>query len=116
MCLFFQLLNLLDVIVDSAGSKSTPSDKPLISTSQSPPGPQVSAVEAETNTGSDILTSKADASTTVNDSSKPTPIDNNVESESQRVLSNLPQSELRLLCSLLAHEGYAYRPLFVNLC
>ncbi|KAI5435470.1 hypothetical protein KIW84_022051 [Lathyrus oleraceus] len=100
-----QLLNLLDVIVDSAGSKSTPSDKPLISTSQSPPGPQVSAVEAETNTGSDILTSKADASTTVNDSSKPTPVDNNVESESQRVLSNLPQSELRLLCSLLAHEG-----------
>ncbi|KAL5071669.1 hypothetical protein RYX36_022556 [Vicia faba] len=47
----------------------------------------------------------ADAPTTVNDSSKPTPVDNNMESESQRVLSNLPQSELRLLCSLLAHEG-----------
>ncbi|XP_058747804.1 E3 ubiquitin-protein ligase UPL2-like [Vicia villosa] len=100
-----QLLNLLDVIIDSARSKSTPSDKPLILTSQSPPGPQISAVEAETNTGSDILTSMADASTTANDSSKPTPVDNNMESESQRVLSNLPQSELRLLCSLLAHEG-----------
>ncbi|CAI8606104.1 unnamed protein product [Vicia faba] len=47
----------------------------------------------------------ADAPTTVNDSSKPTPVDNNMEYESQRVLSNLPQSELRLLCSLLAHEG-----------
>ncbi|CAI8585799.1 unnamed protein product [Vicia faba] len=100
-----QLLNLLDVIINSAGSKSTPSDKPSISTSQSPPGPQISAVEAETNTGSDTLTSMADAPTTVNDSSKPTPVDNNMESESQRVLSNLPQSELRLLCSLLAHEG-----------
>jgi hypothetical protein len=62
------------------------------------------------------LTSIADASTAVGDSSKPTPVDNNMESESQRVLSNLPQSELRLLCSLLAHEGYAYRPLLVDLC
>ncbi|KAL5100638.1 hypothetical protein RYX36_004965 [Vicia faba] len=45
-----QLLNLLDVIINSAGSKSTPSDKPSISTSQSPPGPQISAVDTETNT------------------------------------------------------------------
>ncbi|KAL5100636.1 hypothetical protein RYX36_004963 [Vicia faba] len=45
-----QLLNLLDVIINSARSKSTPSDKPSISTSQSPSGPQISAVDAETNT------------------------------------------------------------------
>ncbi|WJX63238.1 HECT-type E3 ubiquitin transferase [Trifolium repens] len=100
-----QLLNLLDVIIDSAGSKSSPSDKSLISASKPASGPQISAVEPEANTASGILTSMADASTAVGDSSKPTPVDNNMESESQRVLSNLPQSELRLLCSLLAHEG-----------
>ncbi|XP_045828254.1 E3 ubiquitin-protein ligase UPL1-like isoform X1 [Trifolium pratense] len=100
-----QLLNLLDVIIDSAGSKSSPSDKSLISASKPVLGPEISAVEPEANTASGILTSMADASTTVGDSSKPTPVDNNAESESQRVLNNLPQSELRLLCSLLAHEG-----------
>ncbi|KAK2376185.1 E3 ubiquitin-protein ligase UPL1 [Trifolium repens] len=100
-----QLLNLLDVIIDSAGSKSSPSDKSLISASKPASGPQISAVEPEANTASGILTSIADASTAVGDSSKPTPVDNNMESESQRVLSSLPQSELRLLCSLLAHEG-----------
>jgi len=110
LCLCFQLLNLLDVIIDSAGSKSSPSDKSLISTPKPSSGPQISAVEAETNAGS------GDASNTVNDSSKPTPVDNIIESESQSVLSNLPQSELRLLCSLLAHEGYAYRPLLLDLC
>ncbi|MCI12246.1 E3 ubiquitin-protein ligase UPL1-like [Trifolium medium] len=114
--LVMHLLNLLDVIIDSAGSKSSPSDKSLISASKPVSGPEISAVEPEANTASGILTSMADASTTVGDSSKPTPVDNNTESESQRVLNNLPQSELRLLCSLLAHEGYAYRPLLVDLC
>lgn len=109
-----QLLNLLDVIIDSAGSKSSSSDKSLVSTSKPSLGPQISAVEADVNTGSGILSSVANASTTVDDSSKPTPSDNNMEYESQRVLSNLPQAELRLLCSLLAQEGYAYGPMLVD--
>lgn len=102
-CLYFQLLNLLDVIIDSAGSKSSPSDKSLIPASKPSSGPQTSAVEAETKA-------------IVDDSTKPTTSDNNMEYESPRVLSNLPQAELRLLCSLLAQEGYAYGCRFVLFC
>lgn len=98
--MYFQLLNLLDVIIDSAGSKSSPSDKSLIPASKPSSGPQTSAVEAETKV-------------IVDDSTKPTTSDNNMEYESPRVLSNLPQAELRLLCSLLAQEGYAYGCRFV---
>lgn len=68
------------------------------------------------NTGSGNLSSGAGASTKIDDSSKPTTSGNNMECESQRVLSNLPQAELRLLCSLLAQEGYAYWPLLVDFC
>ncbi|CAL0315575.1 unnamed protein product [Lupinus luteus] len=101
-----QLLNLLDVTIDSAGSKSSSSDKSLISTPNPSSGPQVSAVEANVNIGSGVMPSGVDTSNKVDDdSSKPTSSGDNVESESQRVLSNLPQAELRLLSSLLAHEG-----------
>ncbi|XP_057442422.1 E3 ubiquitin-protein ligase UPL1-like [Lotus japonicus] len=100
-----QLLNLLDVIIDSAGTKSNSSDKSLVSTSKPSSGPQISAVEVDVNTGSGNLSSGAGASTKIDDSSKPTTSGNNMECESQRVLSNLPQAELRLLCSLLAQEG-----------
>ncbi|XP_027330727.1 E3 ubiquitin-protein ligase UPL2-like [Abrus precatorius] len=100
-----QLLNLLDVVIDSAGSKSSSSDKSLISSSKPSLGPQISAVEANVNADSGILSSGNDASTKVGDSSKPTSSGINVECESQRVLSNLPKAELRLLCSLLAKEG-----------
>ncbi|OIW04324.1 hypothetical protein TanjilG_32516 [Lupinus angustifolius] len=99
-----QLLNLLDVTIDSAGSKSSSSDKSLISNSNPSSGPQVSAVEANVNIGSGVMPSGVDTSNKVDDS-KPTSSGDNVESESQRVLSNLPQAELRLLSSLLAHEG-----------
>ncbi|KAL5124996.1 E3 ubiquitin-protein ligase UPL2 [Glycine soja] len=96
-----QLLNLLDVIIDSAGNKS--SDKSLISTNPSS-APQISAVEANANADSNILSSVDDASK-VDGSSKPTPSGINVECESHGVLSNLSNAELRLLCSLLAQEG-----------
>ncbi|XP_061371769.1 E3 ubiquitin-protein ligase UPL1-like [Gastrolobium bilobum] len=94
-----QLLNLLDVIIDSAGSKSSSSDKstgPIL-------GPQISAMEADGNTNS-VISSGLDAAPKVNDSSKPAP-SGNKECETQQVLSNLPQAELQLLCSLLALEG-----------
>ncbi|KAK7275857.1 hypothetical protein RIF29_16983 [Crotalaria pallida] len=95
-----QLLNLLDVTIDSAASKSSSSDK-----SSPPSGPRISDAEANVNTDSGVLPSVVDTSTNVDDSSKPPSSSNDVESESLRVLTNLPQAELRLLCSLLAHEG-----------
>lgn len=107
--LCFQLLNLLDVIIDSAGNKS--SDKSLISTNPSS-APQISAVEANANADSNILSSVDDASK-VDGSSKPTVSGINVECELHGVLSNLPKAELRLLCSLLAQEGYAFWPMLV---
>ncbi|KAK7385406.1 hypothetical protein VNO78_31123 [Psophocarpus tetragonolobus] len=97
-----QLLNLLDVIIDSAGNKS--SDKSLISTNPSA-GPQISDVEADVNADSNNLSSGGDASTKVDASSKPTSSGVNVECELHGVLGNLPKEELRLLCSLLAQEG-----------
>ncbi|KAG2391709.1 E3 ubiquitin-protein [Vigna angularis] len=97
-----QLLNLLDVIIDSAGNKS--SDKSLISTTL-PSGPQISAVEADVNADSNILSPRDDTSTDVEGSSKPTSSGHNVECDSHGVLSNLRKVELRLLCSLLAQEG-----------
>lgn len=94
----FQLLNLLDVIIDSAGSKSSSSDKSQVL------GPHISAMEADVNTDS-VTSSALDASPQVNESSKPTP-SSNKECQAQQVLCDLPQAELQLLCSLLALEGY----------
>lgn len=100
-----QLLNLLEVIIDSAGSKSTSFNKSQVSTSELPSAPQISSMEADVNTDLGIMTSGVDTSAKAVDSSKPTTSDNDKADESQRVLSNLPQAELRLLCSLLAQEG-----------
>ncbi|KAE9603819.1 putative aminoacyltransferase, E1 ubiquitin-activating enzyme [Lupinus albus] len=98
-----QLLNLLDVIIDSSGSKSSSSDKSQIYT-ELESAPQTSVMEADINTDSVVISSGLDASPKVDDSSKPTP-SGNKESGTEHVLSNLPQAELRLLCSLLALEG-----------
>lgn len=109
VCFFvLQLLNLLEVIIDSAGSKSTSFDKTQVSTSELPSGPQISVMEADVNTDSGIMTSGVDTSVKVVESSKPTTSGNDKKCESQIVLSNLPQAELQLLCSLLAQEGYDY--------
>ncbi|KAL3023982.1 hypothetical protein AAZX31_04G094700 [Glycine max] len=97
-----QLLNLLDVIIDSAGSMSSSSDKSQIST-EAVVGPQISAMEVDANIDS-VTSSALDASPQVNESSKPTP-HSNKECQAQQVLCDLPQAELQLLCSLLAQEG-----------
>lgn len=107
----FQLLNLLDVIIDSAGSKCNSSDKSCIST-EPVLGPQISAMEADGNIDS-IISSGLDACPKVDDSSKPT-TSGSKECESQQVLGNLPQAELQLLCSLLALEGYVYGPMLID--
>ncbi|KAE9587087.1 putative aminoacyltransferase, E1 ubiquitin-activating enzyme [Lupinus albus] len=98
-----QLLNLLDVVIDSAGNKSSSSDKSQISTKPES-GPRTSALEADMNTDSVVISSGLGASPKVDNSSKPTP-SGNKECETEQVLSNLPQAELRILCSLLALEG-----------
>ncbi|OIW21958.1 hypothetical protein TanjilG_17727 [Lupinus angustifolius] len=100
-----QLLNLLDVTIDSAGSKSSSPDKSLISASNPSSGPQISSLDANVNTDSGVMPSRVDTFKKIDGSSNPTSSDHNMESESSRVLSNLPQAELRLLSSLLAHEG-----------
>jgi E3 ubiquitin-protein ligase HUWE1 len=103
LCFCSQLLNLLDVIIDSAGGKGSSSDKPPLST-EPVLGPQISAMEADVNTNS-VISSGLDTCPKVDDSSKPT-TSGSKECETQQVLGNLPQTELQLLCSLLALEGY----------
>ncbi|KAI9097596.1 hypothetical protein K1719_025367 [Acacia pycnantha] len=100
-----QLLNLLEVIIDNARSKSSSSDKLPSSTSEPSSGPQASALEADASTDPGVTSSGLDKSTNAVDSSKCNTSGHLEESETQRVLSSLPQEELRLLCSLLAQEG-----------
>ncbi|CAL0307794.1 unnamed protein product [Lupinus luteus] len=100
-----KLLNLLDVIIDSAGSKSSSPDKFQISASNPSSGPQISSPDANVNTDLVLMPSGVDTSNEIDGSSNLTSSDHNMETESPRVLSNLPQAELRLLSSLLAHEG-----------
>lgn len=96
---------MLDVIINSARSKSSSSDRSQIST-EPVLGPQISAMEVDVNIDS-VISSAPDASPQVSESSKPT-ASSNKECPAQQVLCDLPQAELQLLCSLLALEGYGY--------
>ncbi|KAK6938058.1 Ubiquitin-associated domain, partial [Dillenia turbinata] len=101
-----QLLNLLEVIIDNAESKSNPSNDSGASSAEQPSVPLVSTSDAETNTESGGITSVVDvASNKAGESSKPSSSSADGECDAQTVLLNLPQPELRLLCSLLAREG-----------
>ncbi|KAI7738652.1 LOW QUALITY PROTEIN: hypothetical protein M8C21_021949, partial [Ambrosia artemisiifolia] len=79
-----QLLNLLDVIIDNAESKQAPVDRGVSVTEES--------------SGDGAKSSKAETT------SKPSSSGAITEPDSQTILLNLPQAELRLLCSLLARE------------
>lgn len=101
-----QLLNLLEVVINKAESKSSLSDKSGAAPEQ-PSAPQNSTSDTEINTEAGGAPSGvAVSSSTAVDSSKPTTSSANNEYDTQSVLLNLPQAELRLLCSLLAREGY----------
>lgn len=88
-------------------SKSSVSDESGPSSTRQPFGPQVSILDADAQINADsgsvsgvgITSSKAD------DSCKPLAFCSHRECDAHSVLLNLPQSELRLLCSLLAQEG-----------
>lgn len=96
-----QLLNLLDVIIDNAGRISNPSIDPGASASEQPSDPQASTSVAVMNVAP--VVASAEGSLPMKASSS----DAEREKDAQSVLDNLPRKELQLLCSLLAHEGYA---------
>lgn len=101
-----QLLNLLDVIIDNAENKSSSSSKLVASSTEQPSG-QISVSDTEMNTESSGIPSGAGIASPpkADDSSRPTTSGAHLECDTHSVLVNLPQSELRLLCSLLAREG-----------
>lgn len=109
LVLNFQLLGLLEVIIDNAESRSNTSEEPGQSSSDLPTAAPVTNSHAEINTNSDGISSRIDvASSSKAEEVSQQPLNSNEdrETDSQSVLTNLPQEELRLLCSLLAREGY----------
>lgn len=103
---FFQLLHLLEVIIGAAESKSTLSEKSEVSVSEQQTGPQLLTSDTEMNADSGGVSARVGTSNKVASFSKPTTSAADNECDTQTVLLNLPQAELRLLCSLLAREGY----------
>lgn len=106
VCSFLQLLHLLEVIVDNAQGKSDISDKSGASASEQPSGPESSTSDVGMNREPGQISSGVSTSSKDVDSSKPTTSDAPKEVDSRTVLLSLPQAELRLLCALLAREGY----------
>ena len=108
-CLSCQLLNLLDVIIDNAGSKSNSSSKPRLSAQEQQPGTDVTSTDVEMNTDSGaISSSEVNAVSKVDESTKPSTSGVNELHDAMTILLILPQADLRLLCSLLATEGYNF--------
>ncbi|GAB2292986.1 hypothetical protein Dimus_027209 [Dionaea muscipula] len=95
-----QLLNLLEVIVDNAVSKSSSSNGSVLSVNNHQSEPHVETV-AEMNSGREIVSS----SESKGDESVQPSASGIGESGARAILLGLPQAELRLLCSLLAKEG-----------
>ncbi|KAG6644475.1 E3 ubiquitin-protein ligase UPL2-like isoform X1 [Carya illinoinensis] len=99
-----QLLNLLEVIINNAESKSV-SDKSRASASEQPSGPESVTSDVGISRESGQISSDVAASSKDTDISKLSTTGVCKEFDPQAVLLNLPQAELRLLCSLLAREG-----------
>ncbi|GMH04119.1 hypothetical protein Nepgr_005958 [Nepenthes gracilis] len=99
-----QLLNLLEVIIDHAESKSGSSSGSGLSTNEQQSGPQMET-DAEMNSDSGPISSQIDAAAKADESMKPSTSGVNGGCDAQTILLGLPQAELRLLCSLLAKEG-----------
>ncbi|GKC03772.1 E3 ubiquitin protein ligase UPL2-like protein [Tanacetum coccineum] len=89
-----QLLNLLDVIIDNAESRQGLVEHEKSVTDESA---QMSTQDAEINPDA--------KASTIDDTSKPSSSGANEENESHNILLNLPEAELRPLCSLLACES-----------
>ncbi|KAK8642698.1 hypothetical protein V6N13_012035 [Hibiscus sabdariffa] len=97
-----QLLNLLDVIVDRVEKKPLSSEKSKATSTEQMPALRISRPDAENEEApSDV----AESQLKVVDCSMPSTSGASNECDALGVLINLPQVELRLLCSLLAREG-----------
>ncbi|XP_023522353.1 E3 ubiquitin-protein ligase UPL2-like, partial [Cucurbita pepo subsp. pepo] len=99
------LLNLLEVIIDNAESKSHLSDQPTQSTVEQPAAPEVSLSDAEVNGQSSSVSSGVGTSSKLGSYFKMAASAADGEFDIHSILANLPEAELRLLCSLLAREG-----------
>lgn len=93
---------MLDVIVDNAESKSSSLEGTALATTEQQSNVQVSATDAEMNTDAVAASPQVDETSKVEE-----PAPDTGEPDVQNTLCNLPQEKLRLLCSLLAKEGYA---------
>nr|CAB3461993.1 unnamed protein product [Digitaria exilis] len=93
-----QLLNLLEVVMLNAENQINQAK--LEASSEKPSGPETAVQDGQDNTNvSESSGPKSNA-----EASSKTPAADN-ENNLQAVLQSLPQPELRLLCSLLAHDG-----------
>ncbi|KAK1275953.1 E3 ubiquitin-protein ligase UPL2 [Acorus gramineus] len=102
-----QLLNLLEVIIDSTNDNSGLSNKSGVSPPEPQAGSESVMAELQVNASGAAGTSSAsdDKSLMTVEQTKSSASVVNDESNSRDVLLGLPQAELRLLCSLLAREG-----------
>lgn len=94
-----QLLNLLEVVMLNAENEINQAK--LEASSEKPSGPENAVEDGKDNTN---ISESSGSKLNAEDSSKTPAFDK--ESNLQAVLQSLPQPELRLLCSLLAHDGY----------
>lgn len=92
------MLTLLEVVISNAKSDSSLSNESALSPPDQPSASQNAKTEASLNTGT-VGTSALDVKSSKNGAL-------NSENDTLPVLLSLPQTELRLLCSLLAREGY----------
>lgn len=100
-----QLLSLLDVIIDNAGSKSS-SSKPALPAAEQQSGSEIPTTDAEMQvTDSGTNPSEAVTGSKVEQSAVPSVSGASDADDARTVLLRLPQADLRLLCSLLATEG-----------
>lgn len=99
-----QLLSLLEVIVDNAERKQSSPEKSAVSGTV-PSVPEVPTLDT-THTESVAMSPVVGVASVKIDSEKPSTSAEKDENDAHSVLANLPQAELRLLCSLLAKEGY----------
>ncbi|MBA0566034.1 hypothetical protein Golob_010884, partial [Gossypium lobatum] len=101
-----QLLNLLDVIVDHVERKSLSSEKSKASSTEQVPASRISLADADTS--AEKAPSDVESQLKAVDCSIPSTSDSSNECDPLSILTNLPQVELRLLCSLLAREGLMF--------
>ncbi|GJN12872.1 hypothetical protein PR202_ga31191 [Eleusine coracana subsp. coracana] len=92
------LLNLLEVVMVNAENEINQAK--LEASSEKPSGPENAGQDAQDDAN---VSGSSGSKSNAEDNSKAPAVDN--ESNLQLVLQSLPQAELRLLCSLLAHDG-----------